>query len=165
MPGGVDSASKNECQDIPGGKGGRCVEVTTLPPSCAECLLIWSLNILDPSGPRGPVMGILYVTVSHLTVGTNLTDNLFSDYFFHVNYHILTLFAAINVSPLLQAMSPIASLVTPDPVHLSSPILLHFSPKRRCLSTETHGVSLQKTARLILRCWERTNVSFYLCVW
>ena len=34
---GVDSASKNEYQDIPGGKGGRCVGVTTLPPYCAEC--------------------------------------------------------------------------------------------------------------------------------
>ena len=40
---GVDSASKNEFQDIPGGKDGRCVGVTTLPPSCAECL-----EILEP---------------------------------------------------------------------------------------------------------------------
>ena len=32
---------KNEYQDIPGGKGGRYVRVTTLPPSCAECLEIW----------------------------------------------------------------------------------------------------------------------------
>jgi hypothetical protein len=40
---GVDSASKNEYQDIPGGKDGRCVRVTTLPPSCAECL-----KILEP---------------------------------------------------------------------------------------------------------------------
>jgi len=31
---GVDSASKNEYQDIPGDKDGRCVRVTTLPPSC-----------------------------------------------------------------------------------------------------------------------------------
>ena len=38
---GVDSASKNEYQDIPGGKGGRCVGVATLPPSCAECHEIW----------------------------------------------------------------------------------------------------------------------------
>ena len=30
---GVDSASKNEYQNTPGGKGGRCVRVTTLPPS------------------------------------------------------------------------------------------------------------------------------------
>jgi len=40
---GVDSASKNEYQDIPGGKEGWCVRVTTLPPSCAECL-----EILEP---------------------------------------------------------------------------------------------------------------------
>ena len=26
---------------FPGGKGGRCVGLTTLPPSCAECLKIW----------------------------------------------------------------------------------------------------------------------------
>ena len=37
----VDSASKNEYQDIPGGKGGLYVGVTTLPPSYAECLEIW----------------------------------------------------------------------------------------------------------------------------
>ena len=40
---GVDSASKNEYQDIPGGKDGRCVRVTTIPPSYAECL-----EILEP---------------------------------------------------------------------------------------------------------------------
>jgi len=40
---GVDSASKNEYQDIPGGKDGQCVGVTTLPPSRAECL-----EILEP---------------------------------------------------------------------------------------------------------------------
>ena len=55
---GVDSASKNEYQDTPGGKGGRCVRVTTLPPSCAERLVIWSLNQPEPNGPHRPVMGI-----------------------------------------------------------------------------------------------------------
>ena len=39
----ADSASKNEYQDIPRGKDGQCVVVTTLPPSCAECL-----EILEP---------------------------------------------------------------------------------------------------------------------
>jgi hypothetical protein len=40
---GVDSASnRNEYQEyFLGGKGGRCVELTTLPPSCADCLEIW----------------------------------------------------------------------------------------------------------------------------
>ena len=55
---GVDSASKNEYQNILGGKDGRCVRVTTLPPSCAECLVIWSLNRPEPSGPHRPVIGI-----------------------------------------------------------------------------------------------------------
>ena len=49
---------KNEYQDIPGGKGGRCVRVMTLPPSCAESLVIWSLNRPEPSGPHRPVVGI-----------------------------------------------------------------------------------------------------------
>jgi len=40
---GVDSASKNVYHDIPRGKDGRCVKVTTLPPSGAECL-----GILEP---------------------------------------------------------------------------------------------------------------------
>jgi hypothetical protein len=26
---------------IPGGKGGRCVGLKTLPPSCADCLKTW----------------------------------------------------------------------------------------------------------------------------
>ena len=46
---GVDSASKNEYHDTPGGKDGRCVRVTTLPPSCAECL-----EILEPYPTRTP---------------------------------------------------------------------------------------------------------------
>jgi hypothetical protein len=40
---GVDSASKrNEYQEyLLGGKGGRCLGLTTLPPSCADSLEIW----------------------------------------------------------------------------------------------------------------------------
>ena len=63
---GVDSACKNEYQDIPGGKGGRCVRVTTLPPSCGECLEIWSLNRPEASGPHRPVNGIALLFYSHL---------------------------------------------------------------------------------------------------
>ena len=54
----VDSASKSEYQDIPGGKGGRCVRVTTLPSTCAERLEIWSLNRPEPSRTHRPVIGI-----------------------------------------------------------------------------------------------------------
>jgi hypothetical protein len=53
---GVDSASnRNEYQFVPpwGGKGGRYVRLTTLPPSCADCL-----EILEPQpswNPQGPL--------------------------------------------------------------------------------------------------------------
>jgi len=40
---GVDTTSnRNEYQEyFLRGKGGRCVQLTTLPSSCAECLEIW----------------------------------------------------------------------------------------------------------------------------
>jgi len=33
------------------GKGGRCVRLTTLPPSCAVVMKSGNLNLLEPSGP------------------------------------------------------------------------------------------------------------------
>ena len=65
---GVDSTSKNEYQDIPGGKGGRCVRVTTLPPPCAECLVIWSLNRPEPSGPHRPVIAVALPLLRYICV-------------------------------------------------------------------------------------------------
>ena len=34
-----------------GGKGGRCVRMTTLPPSCAVVMKSGNRNFLEPSGP------------------------------------------------------------------------------------------------------------------
>jgi len=44
---GVDSTSnRNEYQEyFLGGKGGRCIGPTILPPSCADCLEIWASQI------------------------------------------------------------------------------------------------------------------------
>ena len=51
---GIDSASnRNEYQEyFLGDKGGRCVRMTTLPPSCAVVTKSGNLNFLEPSGHR-----------------------------------------------------------------------------------------------------------------
>ena len=50
---GVDSASnRNEYREhFLGIKSGRCLRLTTLPPSCAVVTKSGSLNFLEPSGP------------------------------------------------------------------------------------------------------------------
>jgi len=49
---------------VGGGEGGRCVGLTTLPPSCADCLEIWEpLNLLEPSGPVQACNGIALLLV------------------------------------------------------------------------------------------------------
>jgi hypothetical protein len=42
--------TKMSTRNISWGKGGRWVGLT-LPPSCVDCLKIWSLNLLEISGP------------------------------------------------------------------------------------------------------------------
>jgi len=50
---GVDSASNRNVyrEYFLGGKGGRCVRLTTLPPSCAVITKSGNLNFLEPFGP------------------------------------------------------------------------------------------------------------------
>jgi hypothetical protein len=44
--------NRNEYQVyLLGDKGGRCVRLTTLPPSCAVVMKSGNLNFLEPSGP------------------------------------------------------------------------------------------------------------------
>ena len=40
------ASNRNKYQEFPGGKGGRCVGLTTLPPTCVDYLVIW--------GPQNP---------------------------------------------------------------------------------------------------------------
>ena len=60
---GVESASNgNEYQEyFLRGKGGWCVGLTTLPPSCADCLEIW--DFWNSQGLSRPVMGLLHLII------------------------------------------------------------------------------------------------------
>jgi hypothetical protein len=46
---------------FPGGKRGRCVGLTTLPPSCAVVMKSGNLNYLEPSGPLPACNGTAYL--------------------------------------------------------------------------------------------------------
>ena len=54
----VDSASKNEYQDNPRGKGGRCVKLTTYHLHVRIVKKSGSLNLLEPCGPVQACNGI-----------------------------------------------------------------------------------------------------------
>jgi hypothetical protein len=60
-PGSNQPLKKNEYQDTPGGKDGRCVWLTTyhLQVPMSRTLEAW--NSPQPSGPHRPVMGVFYV--------------------------------------------------------------------------------------------------------
>ena len=52
-----------------GGKGGRCVRLTTLPPSCAVVMKSGNINFLEPSGPFQACNGIVVPYISYLALG------------------------------------------------------------------------------------------------
>ena len=63
---GVDSDSnRNGYQEFPGGKGGRCVRLTTLPPSCAVVTRSGNLNFWNPLGHSRPITGLLYFYIGN----------------------------------------------------------------------------------------------------
>jgi len=51
---------------FPGGKGGRCVRLITLSPSCTDFLESRSLNLLEPSASVQACNGIALPLSSHL---------------------------------------------------------------------------------------------------
>ena len=51
-PGGDTASNRNEYREhFLGGKGGRCVRLTILSPSCVAVMKSRNLNFLEPSGP------------------------------------------------------------------------------------------------------------------
>jgi hypothetical protein len=50
---------------FPGGKGGRCVRLTTLPPSCVVVMKSGNLNFLESSGPFQACNGTVYLYLKY----------------------------------------------------------------------------------------------------
>jgi hypothetical protein len=50
-------------RDVPGGKGGRCVRLTTYPHIVPMSRNLGALTLPDPSRPAWPVMGVLYLYI------------------------------------------------------------------------------------------------------
>jgi len=49
--GSTQPLTEMSTRNISWGKGGRCLRLTTLPPSCAVVMKCGNLNFLEPSGP------------------------------------------------------------------------------------------------------------------
>jgi hypothetical protein len=62
---GIDSASKNEYQVNPGGKGGQCVTLTTSHLHVPMSRNLRALTSWNPVGLFRPVMGQLYLYLTH----------------------------------------------------------------------------------------------------
>ena len=63
-----DRPNRNEYQEyFLGGKGGRCVELTTLPHSCADCLEIWWAST-SGSVQACNRTALLYLVISNIII-------------------------------------------------------------------------------------------------
>jgi hypothetical protein len=65
---------KMSTRDVPGGKGGRCVRLTTYHHIVPMSRNLGALTLLDPSGPAWPVMGVLYL---YLLLNTTWDKNVY----------------------------------------------------------------------------------------
>jgi len=74
---GVDSASsRNEYQEyLRGGNGGRCVGLTTLLPSCADCLELTGASASWPALPFTWRRRTNSRRSTHFTTATNVTPS------------------------------------------------------------------------------------------
>jgi hypothetical protein len=59
---------KMSTRNIPGGKGGRCIRLTTYHNSVPLSRNLGALNFLDPSGPARPVTGVLYLYLYYCVI-------------------------------------------------------------------------------------------------
>jgi len=98
---GVDSASnRNEYQEhFLGGKEGRCVRLTTLPPSCAVVMKSGNFIFLEPSGPlqacNRTALTFLHIIAPKMHTGL-LKLPCIQNYLLHVSANHVTNFKEVK---------------------------------------------------------------------
>ena len=94
---GVDSApSENEYQEYPGGKGGRCVRLTTYHHTVPLSRNLGALTILDPSGPAG-LLRECFIFILIPTFGPTCIMDRQIHFYKHVHSHFLILHQHVTV--------------------------------------------------------------------
>ena len=99
---------------FPGGAGkrGRCVGLTTWPPSCADCLEIW---LPRPPGILGPSLGLLWYCFTLLLCATKV-PRVLSRYFPTLPvYPLPPASCAVDIGSLLWARRPRRDVDHPPP--------------------------------------------------
>jgi hypothetical protein len=72
---------KMNTRDVPGGKGGRCVRLTTYHHIVPMSRNLGALTPLDPSGAAWPVMGVLYLYLYLFKVHLSCLETISKIYF------------------------------------------------------------------------------------
>jgi hypothetical protein len=67
---------KMSTRDVPGGKGGRCVNLTTYHHIVPMSRNLGALTLVDPSGPAWPVMGDLYLYLMIVSCSCHMSFEL-----------------------------------------------------------------------------------------
>ena len=82
---------KMSTRNISGGKGGRCVRMTTSPPLSAECQKSGRLNLLEPSGSHRDSYGtalplLLYIILYYIILYYIILYYIIISYFIILYY-------------------------------------------------------------------------------
>jgi hypothetical protein len=122
---------------FPGGKGGRCVRLTTLPPFCAVVMKSGSLNFLEPSGPLQACNGTSLPFLLHLVLvvhGAKQVKKYICRYF--MNDPAETVIFGDNCN-----------------IYIKDCCFIWSSPSR------LHGVKAQEASNINFCCWLRLTHS------
>jgi len=133
-PGINSAANRIEYQEyFLGGKVGRCVGLSTLLPSCADCLEIW-----NPQGLSRPVMGLLYL------------------FLYHLNY---SMHPRISNGPALGRMGLYSIRICKRPIISHLPLLCRANTTvTRC---STACLICRQCSHLVLLCLSFTDYYYY----